>query len=97
VDQYADTKDPFVNLVYKKIRNKNKKLDKINETEKKIKSGEIKPNQEQLEMVNSRPKLLEEKQELEGIISMYREAYPDNPIWQTIGGKKDKKGPKKAA
>jgi hypothetical protein len=31
-------------MIYKKLRNKNKKLEKIKETEKKIKSGEIKPN-----------------------------------------------------
>jgi len=47
VEQYADTKDPFVNSIYKKLRNKKKKLDKINETEQKVKKGEIKPNQEQ--------------------------------------------------
>ena len=33
VEQYADTKDPFVNQIYKKLRNKKKKLDKIKETE----------------------------------------------------------------
>lgn len=33
VEQYADTKDPFVNSIYKKLRNKKKKLDKISETE----------------------------------------------------------------
>lgn len=47
VEQYADTKDPFVNQIYKKLRNKKKKLDKINETEQKVKKGELKPNQEQ--------------------------------------------------
>jgi hypothetical protein len=33
VEQYAETSDPFVNLIYKKLRNKNKKLQKIAETE----------------------------------------------------------------
>lgn len=47
VEQYADTKDPFVNQIYKKLRNKKKKLDKIKETEEKVKKGELKPNQEQ--------------------------------------------------
>lgn len=47
VEQYADTKDPFVNQIYKKLRNKKKKLDKITETEQKVKKGELKPNQEQ--------------------------------------------------
>jgi hypothetical protein len=85
-----------VNLIYKKLRNKNKKLEKINETGKKIKSGEIKPNQEQLDMVNSKDSLVEEMKELEGIISLYREAFPDNPVLQSIG-KKDKKAQKKPA
>jgi hypothetical protein len=26
VEQWADTTDPFINLIYKKLRNKNKKL-----------------------------------------------------------------------
>jgi hypothetical protein len=47
VEQYADTKDPFVNQIYKKLRNKKKKLDKIKETEDKVKKGDLKPNQEQ--------------------------------------------------
>lgn len=51
MELWADTKDPFVNMIYKKLRNKNKKVEKIKETEKKIKTAEIKPNQEQLEMV----------------------------------------------
>ena len=32
VDQWADTTDPFVNSIYKKLRNKKKKLDKIDQT-----------------------------------------------------------------
>jgi hypothetical protein len=39
VEQYADTKDPFVNSIYKKLRNKKKKLDKISENMIKSKSG----------------------------------------------------------
>jgi hypothetical protein len=35
-----------VNNIYKKLRNKNKKMEKIKETEQKIKKGELKPNQE---------------------------------------------------
>jgi len=41
-------------------------------------------------MIASRNKVLEEMKELTGIITMYQEAYPENPIWQQIG-KKDKK------
>ena len=70
-----------MNLIYKKLRNKNKKLDKIKETEKKVKTGEIKPNQEQLEMISSKTLLLEEMKDLQGIINLYQEAFPENPIW----------------
>lgn len=41
-------------MIYKKLRNKKKKLDKIKETEDKIKKGDIKPNQEQLDMISSK-------------------------------------------
>ena len=71
VDQWADTKDPFVNSIYKKLRNKKKKLDKIKETDDRIKKGEIKPNQEQLDMLSSRSSIQEEMKELQGIIKMY--------------------------
>lgn len=47
-------------MIYKKLRNKKKKLDKIKETEDKVKKGEIKPNQEQLDMIKSKDQLLEE-------------------------------------
>lgn len=43
---YADTSDPFVNIIYKKLRNKKKKLDKILQTEQKVKVKEIVPNAE---------------------------------------------------
>ena len=37
VDKWADTKDPFVNQLYKRLRNNLKKLNKIQEVETKIK------------------------------------------------------------
>lgn len=82
-----------MNLIYKKLRNKKKKLDKIKETEQKVKKGEIVPNQEQKEMIASKDKILEEMKEQQEIINLYQQAFPENPIWQTIG-KKDKKAPK---
>lgn len=33
VDQWADTKDPFVNQLYKRLRNSQKKINKINEVD----------------------------------------------------------------
>lgn len=80
-----------MNSIYKKLRNKKKKLDKIKETEDKVKKGELKPNQEQQEMIASKSKTLEEMKELQGIIKMYQDAFPENPIWSTAAGKKDKK------
>lgn len=50
----TDTQDPFVNMQFKKLRNKNKKLEKIKTTEEKIKSGEIDPNEEQKAMIGQR-------------------------------------------
>lgn len=91
VEQWADTKDPFVNMIYKKLRNKKKKLDKIKETEEKIKKKEIAPNQEQLDMVKSKDGLLEEMKAQQEIIKMYQEAFPDNPVWAQTGKKKPKK------
>jgi hypothetical protein len=41
-------------------------------------------------MINSKNKILEEMKDLQGIITLYQEAFPENPIWQQVG-KKDKK------
>jgi len=41
VEQWADTKDPFVNGIYKKLKNKKKKLDNIQVLEDKEKKNEI--------------------------------------------------------
>ena len=38
-------------MIYKKLRNKKKKLDKIKETEIKVKKGGLVPNQEQLDKI----------------------------------------------
>lgn len=49
------------------------------------------PNAEQTGMLNSKGGLLEEMKELEGTIAMYKEAFPDNPVFATGGKKKDLK------
>jgi hypothetical protein len=46
-------------------------------------------------MINSREVLVAEMKDLEGIIAMYKEAFPDNPAFAK-GDKKQKQG-KKAA
>lgn len=60
-----------MNAVYRKLRNKKKKLDKIKETDDKVKRKEIVPNQEQLEMIASRTAILAEMEEQHAIIKMY--------------------------
>lgn len=45
-------------------------------------------------MLNSKASILEEMKENQAIIKMYQDAFPENPVWQQIGGKKDKKGKK---
>ena len=90
VELYADTTDPFINLIYKKLRNKNKKLMKIKETEVKAKSGEIKITPEQQQMIASKAGLVAEMEELQGNINMYQEAFPENPVF--TGGAKKKAG-----
>lgn len=89
MEQYADTADPFVNLIYKKLRNKNKKLDKINQTRQKISQG-IAVNKEQLDMLNNEEPLTSEMKDLKSMLKMYEKAYPDNPLWSKKGAKKGK-------
>jgi len=43
-------------------------------------------------MLNSKSGLVDEMKELQGIVKMYQEAYPDNPNFQTKKDKKAKKG-----
>ena len=56
-------------MIYKKLRNKKKKLEKIEQTVQKIKSKEIVPNQEQQDMVNSKGGIEKEMQEQEAILA----------------------------
>ncbi|CAI2370250.1 unnamed protein product [Moneuplotes crassus] len=51
-------------VLTKKIRNKRKKIDKIIQTEAKVKNGEIVPTKEQQEMIQSRSKIETQMQEL---------------------------------
>ena len=60
-----------MNAIYRKLRNKKKKLDKIKETEEKVKNKEIIPNKEQLEMMGGKAAILAEMKEQDDIIKMY--------------------------
>ena len=78
IDQWAETKDPFVNQLYKRLRGNQKKMNKIKEVEQKIKAKEIIPNQEQLEMVQRKDKVKAEMDEVLGYLSLYKEAFPES-------------------
>lgn len=61
----------FHNEMTKKIRNKQKKLDRIIDLEKKVKKKEISPNEEQLEKIQSRPSVEAEIAEVKSYLDMY--------------------------
>ena len=88
LEQYADTKDAFVNALYKRLRNAQKKLTKIDEVESKIKAKEIQPTQEQLEMVQRKPAIKAEMEEVLGYLNLYKESFPENPAFTAAGKKK---------
>jgi hypothetical protein len=88
LEQWADTKDAYVNALYKRLRNAQKKLTKIDEVDQKIKSKEIQPTQEQLEMVQRKPAIKAEMDEVLGYLNLYKESFPDNPAFATAGKKK---------
>ena len=88
IEQWAETKDPYVNQLYKRLRNNQKKINKINEVEQKIKAKEIQPNQEQLDMVSRKDKVKAEMDEVLGYLKIYQEAFPDNPAFAVGAGKK---------
>jgi seryl-tRNA synthetase len=67
MSEILDKKDfhEIESVVSKKLRNKKKKMEKIISTENKIVAKEIKPTEEQIEMVESKDKVQEQIQELE--------------------------------
>jgi hypothetical protein len=93
IEQWAETKDPYVNKLYKKLRNGQKKLNDIEDVEKKIKTKEIQPTQELLEKVQRKDKIKAEMDEVLGYLELYKESFPENPAF-TAASKKA--APKKA-
>ena len=78
IEQWADTPDRFVNLIYKKLRNIQKKLNQIIEVETKIKAKEITPTPDQLEKVARKDKFKAEMDDVLSYLKMYQEANPDS-------------------
>ena len=93
IEQWAETKDPFVNALYKKLRNAQKKLTKIDEVDSKIKAKEIQPTQEQIEMVQRKPIIKAEMDEVLGYLNIYKESFPENPAFATAAKKKKADAP----
>ena len=65
--------EPFLRAIQKKIRNINKKITEIGELAAK---EHLKP--EQIEKVNRKPQLLQDREKLEKDLEMFREVYEDN-------------------
>lgn len=91
IEQWAETPDAFVNKLYKKLRNGQKKLNDIAEVEKKIKTKEIQPTPELLEKVQRKDKIKAEMDEVLGYLELYKESFPENPAFAAGGAKKAKK------
>jgi hypothetical protein len=87
----TETADPFVNALHKKMRNKKKKMDKITQTEQKVKAKEIVPNEEQKAMLGKKEQITKDMKDVQKIITMYKDAFPDNPAFANAGKKKDNK------
>ena len=88
IEQWAETKDAFVNALYKKLRNSQKKLTKIDEVEQKIRSKEIQPTQDQLDMIQRKAAIKAEMDEVLGYLNLYKESFPENPAFAAAGKKK---------
>ena len=90
IEQWADTQDAFVNKLYKKLRNGQKKLNDIQEVEKKLKTKEIQATPELLEKVQRKDKVKGEMDEVLGYLELYKESFPENPAF-AAGAKKGAK------
>lgn len=87
IEQWADTPDAYVNKLYKKLRNGQKKLNDIQEVEKKLKTKEIQATPELLEKVQRKDKIKGEMDEVLGYLELYKESFPENPAF-AAGAKK---------
>lgn len=68
----ADETDAFVKELNKKIRNKQKKLDQIQQLEKKIQAKEIVANEEQKGKIASKSGVLAEINEVKTYLDLYK-------------------------
>ena len=90
LEQWADTKDPFVNQLYKKLRNSQKKINSILEVEQKLKKQEITATPDLLEKVSKKESVKAQMDEVLSYLNMYKESFPENPAFAQTGKKKAK-------
>ena len=74
---YTTTDDIFLTAKGKALRNKQKTLDKIIDTQKAINKGEIQPTDAQKEMVSRKESLKAEIKDIRDVIDLYIQANPD--------------------
>ena len=79
MEQWSTADDLFVKTTYRKLKNKQKKLQKIEELEKKVRKGETKPDEQQKQMLDSKASLVEEMKDIESYILLYVKS---NPSWE---------------
>jgi len=74
---FSTTTDLFISTKGRELRNKQKKLDKILQTEKSIKKGELQPNDSQKEMVANKAVLQEEIKLVKELVELYIQSNPN--------------------
>lgn len=74
---YTTTDDVFLVTKGKVLRNKQKTLDKIHETERSIKKGEITATDTQKEMIARKDALKAEMKEIRELIELYIQSNPN--------------------
>jgi len=85
----VETADPFVNALNKKIRNKKKKLDKIKQLEQRVKEGKSSElKEEQKAMMGKKDQIHKELKDIDKTMLMYKQAFPDNPVFAQGAKKK---------
>lgn len=74
------------------MKNKKKKLIKIAQYEQRDKNKEFQLNEETKAMVLKKDQFVKEVEDLEKVLAMYNEAYPEQTAPQTKKNQKSKKG-----
>lgn len=75
--QFSELDDLFLSQKGKKLRNLQKKFDKIKEQEKLVKKGEIKPNEDMLAKLATKNGLKAEIKELKDLCDLYMKSNPN--------------------